>query len=275
MAESDRVRVGIVLPVPPAGVRSPAAALASVRVKLGVFCQVLSENIGMRVSPCTFQDYATLLDAMNNNKVDLAWLPPRLAASAAAVGSIVPLVVPVRGESAWYHTALFSYAASPVRALEDLKGMRAAWVDPESLAGYCVIRGFLRSRGIDCAAAFRQESFVGAHSAVVEAVLSQQADVGATFVHLGPDEKTILSAGWGEADVNVIAVAGPIPGDVLACSEGLAEEAIGAVTVALTGGEISVDLRAAALALLEADRFVVADVYRLSTLAEFLKHLDN
>jgi phosphonate transport system substrate-binding protein len=270
----DRIRVGIVLPSIPPSTRLPAAAIASVRVKLGVFCRALEEATGCLVQPRTFPDYAALLRAMNLQDLELAWLPPLVAARASAAQTICPLVVPLRGEDAWYHSALFARAGSPVKTLEDLKGLRAAWVDSESMAGYLVVRATLRVHGVNLASAFAHEVFLGAHEAVVEAVVSGSADVGATFVHMAKDGETVLRAGWGRAKVNVVLLGGPIPGDVLAASKGLTASRADAVRAALTG-DVREDLRGAALALLEADRFVDADASRLAGLANLLHHLDD
>ncbi len=273
-SQFGRIRVGIALPALPPNTRLPAAAIASVRVKLGVFCRALADATAATAEPHTFPDYAALLGAMTRGDLELAWLPPLIAARAAAAQTIVPVVVPVRAEDAWYHSALFSRAASPVRKLEDLRGVTAAWVDPESMAGYSVVRATLRMRGIDLAAAFARQSFVGAHEAVVQAVLSGAADVGATFVHLAQDGRTVLRAGWGTAAVNVILLAGPIPGDVLAAGKNVSAAVVDAVRGALTG-QVREELRGAALALLEADRFVEADAGRLAALAKLLDHLDG
>jgi ABC-type phosphate/phosphonate transport system substrate-binding protein len=79
----------------------------------------------------------------------------------------------------------------------------------------------LRAVGVDLAAAFRSELFVGHHDAVARAVLDGVVDVGATFVYLdrGPHGTEIIrNAGWGEADVHVLSKVGPIPCDVLTCN---------------------------------------------------------
>src|SRR5262249_2013074 len=115
-----------------------------------------------------------------------------------------------------YSTALFTREGSRFRTLADLDGVRAAWVDRQSAAGYLIIRALLRSKGIDLERAFAADQFLGAHDAGARAVLEGEADVGATFVYMTPGTETIQSAGWGAARVHVIAHAGPIPSDVIA-----------------------------------------------------------
>jgi phosphate/phosphite/phosphonate ABC transporter binding protein len=271
-------RVGMALPTLPTGTRRPAVAAAAVRVKLGVFCRALAGALAngpaLSVAPRTFTSYGQLLEAVHAGEVDLAWLPPRVAARAAAEERITPLVVPLRGEHAWYATALFSAPGSSIRTIGDLKGVRAAWVDPESMAGHVVIRAWLRSQGVDLEAAFSEEGFLGGHDQVVAAVLEGRVDVGATFAHQEPDGDRIVSAGWGKAQVQVIAVAGRIPADVLAAKSGADAAVINGVREALTG-DMDGELRGAALALFEADRFVDADEASMRSLSQLVAHLDD
>ncbi len=268
--------VGMVLPVPRPGAKRPAVAAASVRLKLTVFCGALEDELAgpgggaVHVAPKTFRAYDQLLDAVSAREVAFAWLPPLLASRAAASGSIAPVVVPMRGDHAWYATALFAAPGSALRTTSDLQGARVAWVDPKSMGGHVIMRAWLRSQGVDLQQAFSQEEFLGGHEEVVAAVLDGRADVGATFAHPGPDGG-ILTAGWGDAKVQVIAVAGRIPSDVLAASPGIDAKVVGAVREALTR-DMNASLRGAALALFEADRFAPADEDAMSSLAELVVH---
>ena len=270
------LRVGMVLPTPDPSTRRPAVAAAAVRVKLSVFCRALADVLATsgvsKVTHRTFTTYTQLLEAVYAGDVQLAWLPPKVAARAVVDDEITPLVVPIRGEHAWYSSALFSASGSAIRSIEDLKDVRVAWVDPESMAGYLVIRAWLRSQGIDLDVAFAEEGFLGDHKQVVSAVLDGRVDVGATYAHREAQGDTISTAGWGDADVQVVAVAGRIPGDVLAVRANLDSAQSEALRVALT--EMQGALRGAALALFEADRFVPADADAMQSLSELVAHLD-
>jgi phosphonate transport system substrate-binding protein len=270
----------MVLPLPRADSKRPAVAAVAIRLKLTVFCGALADTLGTttshgwRVVPKTFEKYEQLLEDVSLGQLDMAWLPPLMAARASATGVITPLVVPVRGEHAWYATALFSAPGSCVRSLADLQGVRVAWVDPKSMGGHVVMRAWLLAQGVDLGAAFSEEVFLGTHDQVVEAVLDGRADVGVAFAHQDPTGQRILSAAWGDAPVQVIAVAGRIPSDVLAAKTGTDTTLIGAVHDALTG-DMNGDLRGAALALFEADRFADADEGAMNSLAELVVHADG
>src|SRR5262249_10301955 len=153
--------------------------------------------------------YQGLLDAMQEGSIDFAWLPPVVALRAMGRLQVVPIALPVRGGVSVYSTALFARSGSRLKNPSDIVGVRAAWVDRQSAAGYIVIRSHLQSLGVNLDRAFRDNLFMGTHDQVVRAVLRGEADVGATFLYLNaatlealPD--MVLYGAWGDADVQII-----------------------------------------------------------------------
>lgn len=250
----------------------------STREHVDSFCRALSAATDLDVTGIALWHYHRLLEAMETGDVDLAWLPPILAAQAAHDGRAVPLAVPVRGGVSSYSTALFVPERSAVRSPQDLEGLRAAWVDRQSVSGYLLIRAHLRSLGVMPERAFTSDRFFGSHEAVVRAVIDDSADVGATFIHLderpGRRGPRILRAGWGDAKVRVIAHAGPIPSDVVAASTRLGAAEARLVQDALLHGRHAA-LRTAAMALTGADVFVSPVATHLQALALLLPRLDD
>ena len=260
------VRVGAALP--DAGQDSARIASAALRVRLEAFCRALQEVTGLRVIARTWPDYATLLSAVKDGEVDIAWLPPRPAVQAMTRGWARPLVLPVRGQSSMFWAALYARKDSSIRTLADLSGKRVAWVDPHSAAGYKAIRAWLRSRGVDPDRTFSREGFGGSHHGVVAMVMAGKADVGAGYAHLD-ETGAVKAAAWGAAPMHVIGLAGPIPSDVLAAATALPERIAGRIQQELTG-EVEHALRGAALALFEADRFEAATLEDLEPLRKLL-----
>lgn len=261
-----RVRVGVAL------------TNGSTREHVDTFCRALAAATDLEVTGIALWHYHRLLEAMETGDVDLAWLPPILAAQAAHDGRAVPLAVPVRGGVSSYSTALFVPERSPVRSPQDLEGVRAAWVDRQSVSGYLLIRAHLRSIGVMPERAFTSDRFFGSHEAVVRAVIDDNADVGATFIHLderpGRREPRILRAGWGDAKVRVIAHAGPIPSDVVAASARLGAGEARLVQDALLQGRHA-ELRAASMALTGADVFAAPVAAHLRALAMLIPRSDD
>ncbi len=250
----------------------------STREHVDTFCRALGAATGLEVTGIALWHYHRLIESMEMGDVDVAWLPPILAAQAACDGRAIPLAVPVRGGVSSYSTALFVAESSRVRSHTELAGARAAWVDRQSVSGYLLIRAHLRSLGIDPESTFASDRFLGSHEAVVRAVIEGSADVGATFIHLderpGRRAPRILRAGWGEAGVRVIAHAGPIPSDVVAASARLGVGEARLVQEALLQGRHA-GLRAGSLGLMGADIFVEPVAAHLRGLALLLPRLDE
>jgi phosphonate transport system substrate-binding protein len=137
-----------------------------------------------------------------------------------------------------------------------------------------VIRASLRAQGHDIDQVFVSESFLGSHEAVVEAVMSGAADVGATYVYRDPDGSSVLRAGWGEARPQVISYAGPIPSDVIAASIRMPVPLIRAVQRALANTDDAA-LAHAARDLLGAEGFIEARPEHLQPLDRLLGYLDD
>jgi phosphonate transport system substrate-binding protein len=136
----------------------------------------------------------------------------------AAAGSAV--LRPARNALAEYHAALFVRSDSPIHAVPQLAGSRVAWVDPTSSAGYVVPRLHLRASGVDPDGFFGDQRFFRNHARVARAVLRGEVDVGATYATSRPGDATIVDAGWTRIgarndELRVLALAGPIPSDVI------------------------------------------------------------
>ena len=173
--------------------------------------------------------YRELADKIANGDLGFAWMPPVLALDLAGLGETL-LAVPVRRGSITYNAALVTARARGPKSIAELKGKTVAWVDRESTSGYLVPRELIALAGFDPRTLFSEELFVHGHDNVVDAVVSGRAAVGATFVSLDPVTKQVAQAGWTDAegknakDVEILAMTGAIPNDVLVMSKTVPEE---------------------------------------------------
>ncbi|MBK7584593.1 MAG: PhnD/SsuA/transferrin family substrate-binding protein [Myxococcales bacterium] len=268
------LRFGITLASGLTAADEPEAAEPVLRARLYAFCTSLSMASGLSIEPRDFEHYPALLDAMAGGELELAWLPPIVALRAAAGGRALPIALPARRGVSTFHSALFTGVGSPFQRPSDLKAARVAWVDQQSASGYLVIRAALRAQGVDLEQAFGEEHFFGSHEAVVRAVLSGTADVGATFLHHDESGAGVWRAGWGDASVHIVARVGPIPSDVIAAGIHVPAAQLRQIQSALTGGEHP-DLTQAGRALMEADKFVTAEAEHLQGLENLLDFLED
>jgi phosphate/phosphite/phosphonate ABC transporter binding protein len=244
------------------------------RAHFDELCAALAAATGLDVKPVGVWYYHRLVEAMDIGHVDIAWLPPILAAQAASRGLSAPIALPVRGGVTSYSTALFTREDAPWTSPQELAGVRAAWVDRQSASGYLIIRAQLRALGVDLDRAFASDRFTGSHEEVAAAVMEGSADVGASFVHLDPADDRPLHAAWGDARVRILAHAGPIPADVIAASGRLDAPRLERVRRALLDGS-DARLREAARLLLGAEGFAAPRPDHLAAITALLPRLDE
>ena len=264
------MRVGVAVP------EGHGDAGAVTRERLEGFCDALGDALSVAVEPYGIAHYRELLEAMHEGRLDLAWLPPIVALRAARPGAHPARRHPGAGGVVGVLVgALHAAPAAPIREPGDLVAERAAWVDPQSAAGYLVVRASLRAQGHDIDRVFVSESFLGSHEAVVEAVMSGAADVGATYVYRDPDGQAVLRAGWGAASPQRDRVCGAHPSDVIAVSIHMPVPLIRAVQRALANTDDAA-LAHAARELLGAEGFIRGHrPEHLAPLDRLLSYLDD
>lgn len=156
--------------------------------------------------------YYDLAASVREGRSDVAWLPP--VAYAWLAEAVTPLGSISRDGRTSYSSTLVVHETSPIRAIADLRGTRAGWVDPWSAAGYVVPRIELAKAGIDPQAGFTSETFYGTHRDALVALRRGECDFAGTY-----------DGAWSELEgmkVRAIATFGSIPPDVLVVRRNLA-----------------------------------------------------
>lgn len=176
----------------------------------------VSNRVGTDVVRSDASNYESLGREMKEGKLSLAWLPPvvfvRLGEEIA-----LPLVSMKRGASTGFQTALVVKDASSIHSVEEMKGARAAWVDPWSASGFVLPRIHLSLLGTDPRTVFRTESFHGSHYAAIRAVMDGAADVAGTYAHTNENGE-VKGGGWsdvGMGAIRVLKTLGEVPADLI------------------------------------------------------------
>jgi phosphate/phosphite/phosphonate ABC transporter binding protein len=192
----------------------------------------VSSRAGVTLSHVAAPTYERLAERVQEGDLDLAWLPPLVYVRLERKQLVVPLVTLHREGRDTYQAVLVVRAGSEIRALADLKGKRAAWVDPLSAAGYVLPRGQLHARDLAPEGLFADERFFGSHPGALDAVRSGDADVAGTH---GAADETELLVQQGQADpaLRVLATFGGIPADVIAAKKSLGEDVRAKIAQAL------------------------------------------
>ncbi|MEM9071056.1 MAG: PhnD/SsuA/transferrin family substrate-binding protein [Myxococcota bacterium] len=190
----------------------PAAAGPGREPLREALASTLMTSLGHAVEVRAHETYSDLAESID--EAHFAWLPPAVFVRLRNSLSIVAAVQ--RGDGASYHGILFGNA--PL-ALEEVRGRHIAWVHPDSSSGHLFVRLLLREAGFS-ASDLGSEVWYGSHEAVVNAVASGKADIGATFGRCDASG-AVVHAGWHETsapEMHVIGVSKPIPSDVFAAT---------------------------------------------------------
>ncbi|HEY7494553.1 MAG TPA: phosphonate ABC transporter substrate-binding protein [Candidatus Tectomicrobia bacterium] len=144
----------------------------------------LQRILGVEIKWRTATDYAGIIEGVKAQKIELARFGPASYAQCWIVtkGAVEPLVGEVDEHNTFgYHAVILVKADSPYQRLDDLKGKKFAFADPNSTSGHQAPRYFLAEQGYDVNTFFGQTAFSGSHENRVMALLNGTFDAVATW----------------------------------------------------------------------------------------------
>ncbi|HEY4181281.1 MAG TPA: PhnD/SsuA/transferrin family substrate-binding protein [Kofleriaceae bacterium] len=198
----------------------PSAIPGDRTAALGELCAALSTKLSVPVRGVHPESYGALVNELEKDRVQYAWMPPALLVLTSEDIQLRPLLSAVRNNQTEYSSALFVDANSPATSLGDLRGGTVAWVERTSAAGYLYPRIQLASRGIDSTRYFSNELFLGSHAEVVRAVRDGRAHLGATYAAHPEEGEPIKRSGFIDVapvwPARVLEWTAAIPNDVIA-----------------------------------------------------------
>ena len=137
----------------------------------------LSKKVNMPVVFTPVTDYATAVEALVNNKVDMVWLGgfTFVQAKVRSHNQVMPLV---QREEDKNLKSVFITTDKSINALTDLKGKTFTFGSESSTSGHLMPRSFLLEANINPEVDMRRVAFSGAHDATVAAVSGGKVDAG-------------------------------------------------------------------------------------------------
>lgn len=176
--------------------------------------------LGKPVQVSLAGSYRELASAITGGFVDLAWAPPAICAQIHT--GVRSMLTVVRYGATACSAALVVRKDGPEK-LEELRGKRAAWVDPLSTSGHLLALAHLHDRGLDAETLFKEQRFAGTYRDAVIDVVKNRADVTSTYV-VDDDEGATLRevldvAGYGPDHLRVLCTTAPAPYDALIIGE--------------------------------------------------------
>src|SRR5215467_15081590 len=140
------------------------------------FVDYLEQETGARVELTVPTNYAAVVEAFANNRVDIAYFGGFTYVQASARAGAIPLVQRERDQA--FHSLFITQPESPIRALGDLNGHSFAFGDVNSTSGHLMPAYYMRQQGVP-RAVIDNAIYTGAHDATVLAVANKKVDAGA------------------------------------------------------------------------------------------------
>jgi phosphonate transport system substrate-binding protein len=148
------------------------------------FRDYLARELDVPVKWREATDYAGVIEALKAKKIQLAWFGPASFARAWIVtdGKAMPLAAEIDKDGGFgYFGVIIVKQDSPYRSIEDLKGRRFGFADPNSTSGYQAPKFFLSEEGYDPEKFFGSTTFSGSHENSVKMLYDGQFDAVATW----------------------------------------------------------------------------------------------
>lgn len=179
----------------------------------------MSEAIGIPVEVVILSDYNAVIEAMKNNKVQIASFGPFSYIIANERSNAEAVCVTAKNEKdAVYQSYLITRSDSGINSLADVKGKSMTFVDPASTSGNLVPRNML-IKGLNIKPEevdqqFASVQFAGSHLNSLQAVLNKSVEVGA--VSSGTFDKGIKEGIFKEGEIKIIEKSDQIPSSPIA-----------------------------------------------------------
>ena len=140
--------------------------------------QYLSRIIDKEVVYYPVTDYASAVEALVNNKVEMAWFGgfTYVQAKIRSNGEVIPIIQRIEDQG---FKSVFISSDPSIKSLSDLKGKEVSFGSVSSTSGHLWPRSFLLKEGIDPDRDFKRVAFSGAHDATIISVGSGKVEAGA------------------------------------------------------------------------------------------------
>lgn len=136
----------------------------------------LEKETGAHVELVVPTNYAAVVEAIANDKVDIAYLGGFTFVQASKRAGVQPLVQRERDQN--FHSVFITQPNSGINALADLKGHTFAFGDVNSTSGHLMPAFYMREAGID-PNGLAKTLYSGGHDATALAVANGKVDAGA------------------------------------------------------------------------------------------------
>jgi len=136
----------------------------------------LEKETHSRIELVVPTNYAAVVEAISNDRVDIAYLGGFTFVQASRRAGVVPLVQRERDQN--FHSVFITQPTSGINTLADLKGHTFAFGDVNSTSGHLMPAYYMRAANVD-QTVIAKALYTGGHDATALAVANGKVDAGA------------------------------------------------------------------------------------------------
>jgi phosphonate transport system substrate-binding protein len=136
----------------------------------------LEKETGSQIELVVPTNYAAVVEAIANDKVDIAYLGGFTFVQASRRAGVIPLVQRERDQN--FHSVFIAQAKSGIQSLADLKGHTFAFGDVNSTSGHLMPAYYMRAANVN-QDVIAKALYTGGHDATALAVANGKVDAGA------------------------------------------------------------------------------------------------
>ncbi|RNF39860.1 phosphate/phosphite/phosphonate ABC transporter substrate-binding protein [Planococcus salinus] len=147
---------------------------------------ILSEELNREVEIEVYPDYNGVVESMNYNQIDMAYLGPLTFVIAEQNSNAQAIVTQLVDGEPFYHSYIITHQDNPWTSIEELlsnaEEVDFAFGDPNSTSGSLIPSIELQDRGVyesEQEHQFNSVRFTGSHDATALSVQNKQVDAGA------------------------------------------------------------------------------------------------
>ena len=164
----------------------PAQTEGEMQTAMDKLQAILSEELDREVEIEVYPDYNGVVESMNYDQIDMAYLGPLTYVIAEANSNAKAIITQLVDGEPFYNAYVITHTDNPVTSLDELlenpSEVQFAFGDPNSTSGSLIPSIELQDRGVyesEQENQFETVRFTGSHDATALAVQNKQVDAGA------------------------------------------------------------------------------------------------
>ncbi|MCC3357326.1 phosphate/phosphite/phosphonate ABC transporter substrate-binding protein [Bacillus sp. REN16] len=188
----------------------PVQTVGEMETAMDKLQSILTKELNRKVSVEVYPDYNGVVEAMNYNKIDMAYFGPLTYVVAHEKSGAKAIITQLIDGEPFYHSYIITHKDSPLNSIEDLvaksKEIDFAFGDINSTSGSLIPSIELKDRGVfesEDVNQFKSVRYTGSHDATALAVQNQQVGAGAIdsaiynqLVESGKINGTLIKTIW-------------------------------------------------------------------------------